>query len=244
MRIKVISLFPDLVEDYLQEALIAKAVTNKLIQIEFINLRHFSDNSYKSVDAHPYGGGDGMLIRPDILENCLQSFNFNKALHHLVFLSPQGKLLNSNFCKKLVYEHHHADFREIVLLCGRYAGIDQRFLDVYVETEISIGNYILSGGELAALVFIEACTRFIPGVLGNSESVFEDSLSNSNLLEAPQYTKPQKWHDLEVPEVLLSGNHKKIKEWKQHMAIEFTKKKRPDLLFDIDSGQIIAERKK
>ena len=242
MKIKIITLFPDLVEGYLKDALIAKAVRNNLIQFQIINLRDYSDNSYKSVDDHPYGGGDGMLIRPDILESCLKNFNFDKSKHHLIYLSPQGKLLTSSICRKIVSDHIKPDSRELVLLCGRYAGIDQRFIDVFVESEISIGNYILSGGELAALALIEACSRYVPGVLGNTDSAVEDSLSVQNLLEAPQYTKPQAWLGLEVPEVLLSGNHKKIKEWKEQMAIEVTRKKRPDLLFDIEGNLLLAEK--
>ena len=204
---------------------LAKAIKNNLMFIEIINLREFSDNSYKSVDDSPFGGGDGMLIRPDILEKALLSIRNQNIKQHVVYFSPQGQLLNQEKVKNFA----DSQFDELILICGRYAGVDQRFLDTYVNEEISVGDYILSGGELPALVFIEAVSRFIPGVLGKLESAEEDSLKN-NLLEAPQYTRPQVWNNLEVPEVLLSGNHKKIAEWKEKMAVAVTEKKRPDLL--------------
>ncbi|MGZ3691223.1 MAG: tRNA (guanosine(37)-N1)-methyltransferase TrmD [Pseudobdellovibrio sp.] len=225
MKIKIVSLFPDLIQSYLSDALIAKAIKNNLLEISIINLRNFSDNSYKSVDDSPFGGGDGMLIRPDILEKALLSIRNQNIKQHVVYFSPQGALLNQEKIKGFA----DLQYDELILICGRYAGVDQRFLDSYVNEEISIGNYILSGGELPALVFIEAVSRFMPGVLGKLESAEEDSLKN-NLLEAPQYTRPQVWNNLEVPEVLLSGNHKKISEWKEKMAVVVTEKKRPELL--------------
>lgn len=225
MKIKIISLFPELVQSYLSDALIAKALNAKLLNIEIINLRNFSDNSYKSVDDAPFGGGDGMLIRADILEKALVSLLDKNIKQQVLYFTPQGELLKQEIIKDFV----HYEFDEIILICGRYAGVDQRFLDVYVDREISIGNYILSGGELPALVFIEAVSRFIPGVLGKLESAHEDSLKN-NLLEAPQYTRPQVWNNLHVPEVLLSGNHKKISEWKEKMSLIVTEQKRPELL--------------
>lgn len=223
IKIKVISLFPELIKNYLQDAMIAKAIGLNKLTVEIINLRDFSDNPYKSVDDTPFGGGDGMLLRADILEKALKSVqNENKFV---IYLSPQGQLLEQNFIQKLA----KPESQDIVLICGRYAGIDQRFIETYVDQEISIGNYVLSGGELPALVLIESIVRFIPGVLGKIESAFEDSFKD-NLLEAPQYTKPQVWNNQKVPEVLLSGNHQKIAEWKKQMALKVTTEKRPDLL--------------
>lgn len=223
IKFKVITLFPDLISHYLQDAIIAKAVQLNVLFVELINLRDFSDNPYKSVDDMPYGGGDGMLIRADILEKALLSIKKEKQT--VIYLSPQGKLFNSTQGDNLIQNGEH----EIVLICGRYAGIDQRFIDTYVDQEISIGDYVLSGGELPALVVIEAVTRLIPGVLGNRTSAVEDSFKDG-LLEAPQYTRPQIWNEQKVPDILLSGNHQKIAEWKQKMALEVTLKKRPELL--------------
>jgi tRNA (guanine37-N1)-methyltransferase len=229
MKIKIISLFPDLILGYLQDALISKAIKHNLLNVEVINLRDFSDNNYKSVDDSPFGGGDGMLIRADILEKVLQKHLISKDNSHVIYLSPQGQLLDNNKVRKFAAEYSKNTNNELVLICGRYAGIDQRFIEKYVDEELSIGDYVLSGGELAALVFVESVSRYLEGVLGNSESAHEDSLEN-NLLEAPQYTRPQEWNGLKVPDILISGNHKKIAEWKSEMSLKVTQLKRPDLL--------------
>lgn len=229
MKIKVISLFPDLILSYLQDALISKAIKLNLLNIEVINLRDFSDNNYKSVDDSPFGGGDGMLIRADILEKALQTHSPNKDERYVIYFSPQGKLLNNDKVQSMSAAFSKNSDKELVLICGRYAGVDERFIEKYVDEEISIGDYVLSGGELAALVFVESVSRHIEGVLGNSESALEDSLKD-NLLEAPQYTRPQEWNGLKVPDILISGNHKKIAEWKSEMSLKVTQQKRPDLL--------------
>lgn len=224
MKIKIITLFPDLIASYLQEAIIAKAVGMGVLKIDVINLRDFSDNPYRSVDDAPFGGGDGMLIRADILEKALLSVKAENQL--VIYLSPQGPRLNSVMVKDFA-----GCTQEIILICGRYAGVDQRFIDKYVQQELSIGDYVLSGGELPALVFVEAVSRFIPGVLGKIQSAEDDSFKDG-LLEAPQYTRPQVWNNLAVPEVLVSGNHKKIDEWKRQQAVKVTARKRPDLMKD------------
>ena len=225
MKIKFITLFPDLIRSYLADALIAKAVEKNLLSFEIINLRDFSDNAYKSVDDSPFGGGDGMLMRADILEKALFAAKTAQANARVVYLSPQGKVFNSEMAREFAGDLN----REVIFICGRYAGIDQRFIDKYVDEEISVGDYVLSGGELPALVLTEAISRYVPGVLGKMESAENDSFANG-LLEPPQYTRPQVWDGLKVPDVLLSGNHKKIQEWKDKMALEVTRKKRPDLL--------------
>lgn len=227
MQISIITLFPDLVQSYLADALIAKAIQNGLLHINVVNLRNFSDNAYKAVDDSPFGGGDGMLMRPDILEKAVLSLPpVADKKRTVIYLSPQGKRLEQGDVKTYAAS---ATATELVLICGRYAGVDERFIETYVDEEVSIGDYVLSGGELPALVFVEAVSRFIPGVLGQIESAEQDSFQNQ-LLEAPQYTRPQVWNDLKVPDILLSGHHKKIGEWKQAMAIQQTLKKRPDLL--------------
>ena len=242
MKIKVISLFPDLIISYLQDALISKAIKNNLLNIEVINLRDYSDNNYKSVDDSPFGGGDGMLLRADILEKALQANSVSKDASHVIYFSPQGKLLDSKKVQNFSAVFSKNSNKELVLVCGRYAGVDQRFIDKYVDEEISIGDYVLSGGELAALVFIESVSRHIEGVLGNSESAQEDSLKD-NLLEAPQYTRPQEWNGLKVPDILLSGNHKKISEWKKEMSLKVTQQKRPDLLNETSKNKMDKENK-
>lgn len=224
MKIKIITLFPELIQNYLQEALLAKAIAAGLMTVDLINLRRFSDNRYGSVDDSPYGGGDGMLLRADILEKALLSIQ-SKERQRVIYLSPQGRCYNAAEAKKL------SSFNEgeIVLISGRYAGVDQRFIDQYVDEEISIGDYVLSGGELAALVLIESASRYIPGVLGHLDSSTQDSF-HRGLLEAPQYTRPQEWNGRAVPEVLLSGHHQKIEDWKNSESVRVTSEKRPDLL--------------
>jgi len=227
MKAKFITLFPELIQSYLKDALISKGVDAGLLAFETINLRDFSDNKYKSVDDAPFGGGDGMLLRADILEKALQSAQAAASKKPVViYFSPQGKVLDHQTVKKYAELSSDAEF---IFICGRYAGVDQRFIDHCVDHEISVGDYILSGGELAALVFTEAVSRFIPGVLGNSQSSDDDTFKNG-LLEAPQYTRPQVWNELKVPDVLTSGNHSKIKEWKDEMSLKVTEEKRPDLL--------------
>ncbi len=232
MKISIITLFPDLVHAYLRDALLAKAIGMKLLEVNVINLRDYSDNPYKSVDDKPFGGGDGMLLRADILEKALQSVQMNQVdvIQKVIYLSPQGQLLNQKMVQVYAQSEHTS---HLILICGRYAGIDQRFIDKYVNQEISIGDYVLSGGELAALVFIESVSRFIPGVLGQLDSAENDSFKN-NLLEAPQYTRPQIWNNLKVPDVLVSGNHQKIMIWKDAMSIQTTLDKRPDLLSEAE----------
>lgn len=238
MRINIITLFPDLITSYLSDALIAKAVSNGLLQINVVNLRNFSDNAYKSVDDTPFGGGDGMLMRPDILEKALLSLpDAGEKKRVVIYLSPQGKRLEQSDVKAYASVSSSVEY---VLICGRYAGVDERFIETYVDEEVSIGDYVLSGGELPALVFVEAVSRFIPGVLGQIESAEQDSFQNQ-LLEAPQYTRPQVWNNLKVPDVLLSGHHKKINDWKQAMAVQQTLTKRPDLLTE---ENLTAEQKK
>lgn len=236
MKIKIMTLFPDLIQAYLSDALLAKAIGSGLLDIQTIHLRNFSDNSYKSIDDSPFGGGDGMLMRADLLEKALLSILVQHKKQVVIYLSPQGEK----------FTHVHAEQwaqnkdTELILICGRYAGIDQRFIDEYVDLEISIGDYVLSGGELPALVLIEAVSRFIPGVLGHADSAVQDSLQ-AGLLEAPQYTRPQLWKERKVPDVLLSGNHQKIADWKLGMSLKTTLEKRPDLLKEED---LTPEQKK
>ena len=220
MKFNVLTLFPEMFEP-IKESILKRAQENNLIEINLINIRDFSKNKHKKVDDYPYGGGAGMLIRPDVVYDAYQSIE-NKEKAKVIYLSPQGKQLTQNKVKQLSKEQN------LVLLCGHYEGIDQRVLDEIVDEEISIGDYVLTGGELPAMVLIDSISRFIEGVI-NTESVSEESFSNG-LLEYPQYTRPEVFLNKKVPEVLLSGHHSNIEKWRKEQSIKNTKNKRPELL--------------
>lgn len=221
MKFDVLTLFPDMFKS-LDESIIGKAKEKKLIEINLINIRDFSKDKHKKVDDTPYGGGAGMVMMPDVVYDAYSSIK-DRQNAKLIYLSPQGKTLNQEKVKELSKENH------LILLCGHYEGIDQRVLDEIVDEEISIGDYVLTGGELPAMVLIDSVSRYIEGVI-NDESVEEESFS-SNLLEYPQYTRPEEFRGKKVPDVLISGHHENIKKWRAEKALEVTKKKRPDLLY-------------
>ena len=219
MKFDVLTLFPEMFSS-LNESIIGKAIEKGLIEVNLTNIRDFSKNKHKKVDDTPYGGGAGMVIRPDVVYDAYSSIKNYDA--KVIYLSPQGSLLNQDKVKELSKEKH------LILICGHYEGIDQRVLDEIVDEEISIGDYVLTGGELPAMVLIDSVSRYIEGVL-NEESVEEESFSN-RLLEYPQYTRPEEFRGKKVPEVLISGHHENIKKWRYEKSLEVTKKKRPDLL--------------
>lgn len=226
INFKVVTLFPDLITAYLKDALLSKAIKNNLLEVEVINLRDQAQKKYNSVDDTVFGGGDGMLLQCEPLAETLKFLGISKKndpLRKVIYLSPQGRKWNNKLAQQWI------NLEEIILVCGRYAGVDQRFIQKYVDEEISIGDFILSGGELAALAVIETMSRFIPGVLGHAQSATQDSFENG-LLEAPQFTKPQNFDGQLVPQTLLSGNHQKIAEWRQQVSVLITFKKRPELL--------------
>lgn len=224
LSLTFITLFPDLISAYLQDALLKKASDQGILKYQIINLRNYSDNNYKSVDEKVYGDNDGMILRPDIADKVFVDVKKNSLAKSLtVYMSPQGKKLDQKTLNDLAkYDH-------INILCGRYGGIDHRTIDQHIDLEISIGDYILSGGELPALVLTESLSRLVQGVVGNSESVIQDSLSKG-LLESPQFTKPQVHGDSKVPSVLLSGHHERIGLWKNITEMMVTYFKRKDLL--------------
>lgn len=232
-KFTILTLFPEMIQSYLGDALISRAIKNNLLSVDVVSLRNYSDDKYKSVDDTIYGGGDGMLLRADILEKAILDIKKSDKCYLTILLSPQGIIWSAEKAKKTSQQ---TDVH-FILICGRYGGVDQRFIDKYVDQEISIGDFVLSGGELAALVLIESTSRFISGVLGDQQSVYEDSFENG-LLEAPQYTKPQTWNDLSVPDVLLSGNHKKISEWRKQQSLVVTEKKRPDLFLKFKKNNL------
>ena len=219
MKFSVLTLFPEMFS-ILNESIIGRAKEKQLIDIDIINIRDFSKNKHKKVDDTPYGGGAGMVIRPDVVYDAYKSINDEKA--RVIYLSPQGKKLNQLKVQELSKEDH------IILLCGHYEGIDQRIIDEIVDEEISIGDYVLTGGELPAMVLIDSVSRYVGGVI-SKESIEEESFSNG-LLEYPQYTRPESFLGREIPEVLKSGHHENIKKWRKEKALEITKVKRPDLL--------------
>ena len=219
MKFDVLTLFPEMFKS-LDESIIGRAREKGLIEINLINIRDFSKDKHKKVDDTPYGGGAGMVLMPDVVYDAYDSIKDKNA--KVIYLSPQGKVLNQNKVKELVKEEH------LILLCGHYEGIDQRVLDEIVDEEISIGDYVLTGGELPAMVLIDSVSRYTQGVL-KDESIKEESFSN-NLLEYPQYTRPEEFRGKKVPEVLISGHHENIKKWREQKSLEVTKLKRPDLL--------------
>ena len=225
MKIDAISIFPEFF-DVLEISLLGKAQESGLISFEAHNLRDFTHDRHKTVDDTPYGGGAGMLMKPEPWGEAFDKI-IGKDRPVVIFTSPAGKPFNEELAGELSQREH------LVFACGRYEGIDQRVVD-YAGTiaevhEISIGDYVLNGGEVAAVAMIEAIARLIPGVIGNNESLAEES-HNEGLLEAPSYTKPQSWRGLEVPEMLLSGHHAEIEKWRKAQSLERTKQNRPDLL--------------
>ena len=219
MKFSVLTLFPEMFTP-LKESIIGKAVEDKKIELNLINIRDFSKDKHKKVDDTPYGGGAGMVMKADVVYDAYESVREEGA--KVIFLSPQGKTLNQDKVKKLAKEKH------LILLCGHYEGIDQRVIDEIVDEEISIGDYVLTGGELPAMVLIDSVSRYVDGVL-SEESIKEESFTN-NLLEYPQYTRPEIFHGIKVPEVLLSGHHENIKKWREEQSLKNTLQKRPNLL--------------
>ena len=219
MKFDVLTLFPEMFNS-IKQSIIGKAIEKDLIDINLVNIRDFSKDKHKKVDDTPYGGGAGMVIRPDIVYDAYLSVKDENA--KVIYMSPQGTVLNQKKVVSLSKEKH------LILLCGHYEGIDQRVLDEIVDEEISIGDYVLTGGELPAMVLIDSVSRYVEGVI-SSESTSEESFSN-NLLEYPQYTRPEVFNGEKVPDVLLSGHHENIRTWRKEKSLENTYKKRPDLL--------------
>lgn len=227
MKFDVLTLFPEMFEP-LNKSIIGKAKEKKLININLVNIRDFSKDKHKKVDDTPYGGGAGMVMMPDIIYDAYKSVKSDKA--KVIYMSPQGKTLNQKKVEELSNQEH------LIILCGHYEGIDQRVLDKIVDEEISIGDYILTGGEIPAMVLIDSVTRYVEGVL-KQDSIKEESFSNG-LLEYPQYTRPEIFEGQRVPEVLLSGHHLNINKWRKEQSIKITKTKRPDLLKNKNEVQI------
>lgn len=224
MKISFLTLFPDFIQSYISTGLLARAQTNTLFNFEIFNIRDAVTKNYKSADDTVYGGADGTLLQYDPLLQTLNKVQKAESAK-VIYLSPQGRGLDQSLIDELKNEKH------LILISGRYAGIDQRFITEHVDLEVSIGDYVLSGGELPSLVLVETLSRQIPGVLGNHESARNDSFVHG-LLEAPQFTKPAEIDGMKVPATLMSGDHKNIEIWKNHMGVLVTLKKREDLILN------------
>ena len=221
MRIEVLTLFPEMFNS-LNVGILKKAQDNGLFSVNVTNIRDYSLDKHHKVDDTPFGGGAGMVMAPQPLHDAICSIDKDHVCRR-IYLSPKGKTLSQSKVEELSKE------KNLMFVCGNYEGIDQRVIDLDIDEELSIGDYVLTGGELPAMVTINAVVRYIDGVLGNSASVNEESFSNG-LLEYPQYTHPQEFEGLKVPEVLLSGNHQNIAKWRYEKQLEITKERRPDLL--------------
>lgn len=237
MKFDVLTLFPEMF-NCLEQSILGRAIEKNLIDINLINIRDFSKDKHKKVDDTPYGGGAGMVIKPDVVYDAYSSIKNENA--KVIYMSPQGNVLNQKKVESLSKEEH------LIILCGHYEGIDDRVIQEIVDEEISIGDYVLTGGEIPAMVLIDSISRYVEGVI-NNESTSEESFSNE-LLEYPQYTRPEEFHGKKVPEVLISGHHENIRKWRRLKSLQNTYNKRPELLDKIklseEENKIIENFKK
>ena len=235
MQFDLLTVFPEYF-DTLKHSLIGKAIDGGVFDVQVTNIRDFSLDKHKKTDDTPYGGGAGMLMTPDPIARAIEAVDPNHEAWR-VYMSPRGTTLNQQKVESLAKE------QRILILCGDYEGVDQRVIDIFIDEELSIGDYVLTGGELPALVAINAVARYIDGVLGSDASTEEESFSNG-LLEYPQYTRPEVYRGVSVPKVLLDGNHKDIAAWRLEKSLEITMKNRPDLLAKADVGEFLPKKKR
>lgn len=235
MRFTVLTLFPEMFDSFKTASMIGRAINEKRIEVETINFRGFASNKHKQVDDAPFGGGAGMVIQAQPLESCLKSLELKEGAR-IIYMTPKGTVFNQQMAVEL------AECKELVFVCGHYEGIDQRFIDQYVTDEISIGDFVLTGGEIPAMAVMDAVARMIDGVLGKKVSYEEESHYNS-LLEYPHYTRPADLEGLKVPDVLLSGNHAKIADWRFEASLKITGERRPDLLLKYDYSHLTKKKR-
>ncbi|MCY4275430.1 MAG: tRNA (guanosine(37)-N1)-methyltransferase TrmD [Gammaproteobacteria bacterium] len=217
----VITIFPEIFSTITRFGTIRKAIESNLFEFKSFDIRDYASDRRRTVDARPYGGGPGMILMPEPLAACID-YAKQSVGGPVIFLTPRGERFDQKMAEEL------AQVPKFTLVCGRYEGIDERIIKTRVDQEVSIGDYVISGGEFAALVLLDAVVRLLPGVLGNKDSAHQDSFSNG-MLEGPHYTRPEKFEGLDVPRVLLSGNHQEIKKWRHQQALDWTRKRRPDL---------------
>ena len=223
MRIDIISVLPELMESPFQTSILKRAVDKGLVEVHFHQLRDFGKGKHRQVDDEPYGGGAGMVMMIEPLDNCISSLKLERDYDEVIYLTPDGETLNQKIANNLSIKNN------LIFICGHYKGIDQRLRELHVTKEISIGDYVLTGGELAACVLADSIIRLVPGVLNDEQSALTDSFQD-DLLSPPIYTRPSEYKGLKVPEILLSGNSKKIEEWLHEQAVLITEEKRPDIL--------------
>ncbi|MCA0349772.1 MAG: tRNA (guanosine(37)-N1)-methyltransferase TrmD [Bacteroidetes bacterium] len=223
MRIDIITILPDLLRSPFEGSIMKRAIEKKLVEVHFHNLRDYTTNKQKSVDDYQYGGSAGMVMNIQPIDDCISHLKSQRNYDEIIYMSPDGETLNQKMANSMSL------FKNIIILCGHYKGVDQRVRDHFITKEISIGDYVLSGGEIGAIVFCDAIIRLIPGVLSDETSALTDSFQD-NLLSGPIYTRPADYKGWKVPEVLLSGNFAKIEQWREEKAFEHTKNRRPDLL--------------
>ncbi len=223
MRIDIITVLPELLKSPFEASILKRAIEKGLVEVHFHNLRDYTTNKYKQVDDYQFGGGAGMVMMIEPIDKCISQLKSERAYDDVIYMTPDGNTLNQSIANGLSLKEN------IIILCGHYKGVDQRVRDMHVTKEISIGDYVLSGGELAAAVVCDAVIRLIPGVLNDETSALTDTFQD-NLLAPPVYTRPAEYKGLEVPDILLSGNFPKIEKWREEQALERTKARRPDLL--------------
>ena len=223
MRIDIISVVPELLKSPFEASILKRAILDGIVDIHIHNLREFTSDNYKSVDDYQYGGGAGMVMTVEPIDKCISRLKSERDYDHVIYMTPDGEKLNQSLANKFSL------FNNIIILCGHYKGVDQRVRDHLITHEISIGDFVLSGGELAAAVLCDSIIRLIPGVLGNETSALTDSFQD-NMLAPPIYTRPADYNGWKVPDILLSGNQKKVEEWEFQQSLERTKLLRPDLL--------------
>ena len=224
MKIELLTIFPEMFESFLSASIIGRAREAGLLDIHATDIRPYSQNKHKNTDDYPFGGGAGMLMLAQPIVDAMKAVTRPPFQGKRIYMSPRGMPLTQALAQQLSQEE------QLVILCGHYEGVDQRVLDKYIDMEISVGDYVLTGGETAAMVLIDCVSRLVPGVLGSAESAGDESFSNDGLLDYPQYTRPRVFEDMEVPEVLLNGDHKKISQWRREQALLATARMRPDLL--------------
>ena len=222
MRIDIITVVPELLKSPFESSILKNSIDKGIVNIKIHNLREYSNNKYKSVDDYQFGGGAGMVLMIEPIDKCISKLKNERQYDEVIYLSPDGEKLNQSIANKFSL------FNNLIILCGHYKGIDQRIRDNLITTEISIGDYVLSGGELAAAILCDSIIRLIPGVIGDETSALTDSFQD-NLLSSPIYTRPREYKGWEVPKILISGNTKEIEKWRMEKSIEATKNKRPDL---------------
>lgn len=223
MRIDIITVVPELMESPFKTSILKRAMEKGLAEVHFHNIRDWSSNNYRQIDDAPYGGGAGMVMMVEPLDKCISELKSLRSYDEIIYLTPDGVTLNQKIANTLSIKNN------LMLICGHYKGIDQRVRDLHVTKEISIGDYVLTGGELAACVLADSVIRLLPGVLNDEQSALTDSFQD-DLLSPPIYTRPEEYKGLRVPEILLSGNQKKIEEWRHDEAVRITRERRPDLL--------------